>query len=451
MRVAILAAVLGLGAAAHADTTKPLVVWQNRVIPADTTGGVDGAIALTTVSHKLYLNDCMPSGCVVTPGTDSSLTDRSSIPQTTVTLSAYPHGTEHWNKLVQCVRDTFAPFDIEIVTTNPGSTVSHHEVMIGGSDTQLNPQLSAGGVAPYISCNAQRNNGLSFVFPATTSDLNYLCGAVVQEASHVWGLDHELNAKDPMTYLDLGSLKRFQNDSAKCGEELNAPRSCRCGGPTQNSFRYMNQTFGLTAGLADPTLEITTPRDGAWVKPGFPIGAVMTSPLDTLSAQIKIDGMVASTLAMAPFVINAPTTVPAGAHTIAVAASDAGDRMVTAMVSVNVMSSCAAGESCKDGTHCLGGLCYPGSNVAGGLGADCQGNGDCISNSCASDGSESKCVAACDAGNVCPSGYDCVGADSGQGVCWPASGGGCSTSGGGSPAYLLVGLGALVLSLRRRR
>src|SRR5262245_20602873 len=122
MRVAIIAAVLGIGAAsAGADTNKPVVVWQNRVV--DDTPQLDGAIALTTVSHTLYLNDCMPNGCTVTPGTDSSLTNRSSIPDTTVVLDKYPHGTEHWNQLVACVKETFAPFDIDVVTTDPGATM----------------------------------------------------------------------------------------------------------------------------------------------------------------------------------------------------------------------------------------------------------------------------------------------------------------------------------------
>ena len=451
MRVAILAAVLGFGSSvANAETFKKPIVWKNRVIdPAPLDGS---AIALTSVSRKLYINDCMPNGCTVSPGTDNSLTNRSSIPESTVLLNKYPHGSAHWQQLVQCVKDTFAPFTIEVVTTDPG-TEPHFEVMVGGSDTQLHPELQAGGVAPYVSCNAQRSNGLSFVFPETTGNINYLCGAVVQEAMHVWGLDHELNAKDPMTYLELGSLKRFQNSDTNCGESLSQPRRCRCAGASgvpgdpnkQNSFRYMINTFGLNPNLAAPTIEITTPRDGAWVKPGFPIGATMTSPLDALGAQIKIDGAVTSTLPMAPFVMNAPTTLSGGAHTIAVTGTDAGERTATATVNVNVMSSCASGESCASGTHCLGGFCLPGSDVDGGLGATCETADDCITGSCASTSSDSKCTAACDGGTTCPSGYDCIDGS----FCWPSEGGGCSTS--GSPAWLLGVLGLLMLAIRRRR
>ena len=453
MRVAVLAAVLGFGATTASAELKRPIVWKNRVVDATPVPG--GAIALTSVSRKLYLNDCMPSGCSVSPGTDNSITNRSSIPETAVVLDPYPHGSNHWQQLVKCVEETFAPFTIEVLTTNPGS-VPHAEVMIGGSDTQLHPELSAGGVAPYVSCNAQRENGLSFVFPTTTSDLEYLCGAVVQEAMHVWGLDHELDAKDPMTYLELGSLKRFQNNDADCGEDLGAPRRCRCGSSSgvpsnpnkQNSFRYMINTFGLREGLADPALAIETPRDGGWVKPSFPIRAVLTSPLDVLGAEIKIDDTVAATLDAAPFVVNAPPTLAAGAHTITVTGSDAGDRTATVTIDVNVMSSCANGESCKSGTHCLGGYCLPGSNVDGGLGASCTTAEDCVTGACAATESESLCTASCDPGNTCPSGYDCIDGG-GQAICWPAEGGGCSTT--GSPTWMLAALGLLFLARRRRR
>jgi MYXO-CTERM domain-containing protein len=450
MRVALVA-VFTLGAtAAHAETFKPSVIWDSHVnvfAPQPV-----GPIELTNVSHTLYLNDCMPNGCSVSPGADDSILNKSSIANTTVVLGAYPNGTNHWNALVQCVKDTFAPFDINIVTTDPGST-PHFEVMIGGRDTDLNPQLNAGGVAPYLSCNAKRSNGLSFVFPiGSTTNLNYLCGAVVQEATHVWGLDHELNAKDPMTYLDLGSSKRFQNDDANCGEST--PRACRstaiggCGGNTQNSYRYMINTFGLKAGLAEPTVAITAPKEGEWVKAGFAMVATMGGPLDPLKVDFTIDGMPAGTTKMMPYAVNSPMNVTGGPHAVTVTGSDMGDRTAMATVNVNVMSSCAAGESCVDNTHCLGGFCQPGDNVAGGLGATCAGNGDCITGLCGTVDSDSKCTAACDANKSCPSGYDCID-DGGAGVCWPGSGGGCSV--GGNPTFLLGGLALMLLGRRRRR
>ncbi len=426
-------------AVAHAE--KPLVVWQDRVIDEAPR---DGVSALSAVSHKLYLNDCQPNGCTVSPGADDSLTNHSSIPRSLVTLDAYAHDTAHWNELVACVRETFKPFDIEIVTEDPG-TADHFEVMIGGTSRQLNPNLDAGGVAPFVSCGATRNNAISFVFASSTSDINFLCGAVAQEACHVWGLDHELNAKDPLTYLELGSLKRFQNDDAQCGES--DPRACRCGGSTQNSFRYMNDAFGLSPALAQPTLQLARPFEGQWVKPNFPISGVLTSELTMIDASLSIDGdAIQSTLGVIAF--NAPD-LAAGPHEVSLSATDAGDRTLVASVNVNLLGTCSAAQSCASSFHCLGGFCLPGANQPGGLGATCVDNGECATGQCASDGTDSLCTGTCDDGGSCPSGFTCL-ADSF--VCWPEQNGtgGCTT-GGGHPAGLLIGLCALGFVARRRR
>jgi len=451
MRVAILTVVLGLGAAsAHAETFKKPIIWQRQPVPAA------DPVPLTSVSHILYLNDCKPNGCNVTPGSDSSINNTSSIADTAVTLDAYNHSQTDWNNLVACVKETFAPFTIQVVTVNPGTT-PHFEVMIGGSDTQLNPQLSAGGVAPYLSCNALRSNGLSFVFPAGTNNLNYLCGAVVQEATHVWGLDHELEALDPMTYLELGSKKRFQNRDVNCGEST--PRSCRptsiggCGGTKQNSFKYMIDTFGVNPDLAPPAIEITAPKANAFVKPGFDVTINSTGPVDLIKADVKVGMMAAGTATVAPYKVTTPTMgLPTGKQTITVAATDFAERPVAAMVDVTVMGSCGNGASCPDNTKCLGGVCYPNKDVQGGLGSTCATPEECSTGSCIGDGTTMYCTAQCDPGLSCPGGFDCVETGGGAGVCWPSpggEGGGCSTSGKGN--FVLVGLGLALLALRRRR
>ena len=414
---------------------KPLVVWQDRVID-------DGPTESLSVSRTLYLNNCMPNGCTVTPGSDNSMTNHSSIPTSTVTLDAYSHGDEHWAQLVACVRETFKPFNVQIVTEDPGAT-SHFEVMIGGTSKQLKSTLDAGGVAPFISCGATRNNAISFVFAGQTSGLDYLCAAIAQEACHIWGLDHELNADDPMTYLDIGSSKRFQNDDAQCGES--SPRGCRCSTSTQNSFRYMSDTFGLNPSLTEPTLTLTKPVEGQWVKPKFPVSAVLSSELYMLDAFLAIDGAQTSQAEAGIIAFNAPE-LAAGKHVVTVSATDAGDRTVMQTVNVNVVGACAADGSCPSGTLCLGGLCLPGAGEVGGLGSSCAESGDCITGNCASDGSDTLCTGSCDAGGSCPSGFDC---QTGSNVCWP-NGGGCS-SGGGGTSLGFAGLGAFALAVRRRR
>lgn len=446
MRAVVVAlAVVLAPAIAAAEAPAPPIVWKNQIRRA--TPGVVPAL----VSNKLYLNDCRPNGCNVSPGFDDSRTNHSSIPGSQVHLDAWPHGDALWGELVQCVKDTFLPFEIDVVTTDPGAA-NHSEVMIGGLAAQLSPDLVAGGVAPFVGCGATEDNVISFVFAGGQNDLEFLCGAVAQEACHVWGLDHELNKLDPMTYLDLGSLKRFQNASAQCGEALNAPRECYCGGQTQNSYEYMSQMFG-SANLPPPTLVLSTPTDGQWVRPGFPIRAMLTSPLGATSAMLAIDGVETASLSPGPFGFNAPATIAGGDHMVAVTGTDGGGRSVTEVINVHVTATCSPSASCDAGFHCLGGFCLPGKQIDGGLGADCTSNETCITDSCGSANGEQLCTAQCDSGDTCPAGFTCLGANTEGGVCWPITdGGGCAAGGDTrAPGFLLAGLGLLVVARRRRR
>ncbi len=449
MRVALVAALL-LPALAHAEskTSKPFPrtgVWKNTV---KNKGAV---AAFTPVSHVLYLNDCKPNGCVVKPGADNSRTNTSSIADSQRVLSAFPYN--YWDELVACVTDTFAPFDIQITTQDPGNS-PHFEVMIGGTPQQLSddPFLAgAGGVAPFIDCSTTEDNVISFVFAEVVNNLPFLCGAVAQEAAHVWGLDHELNPDDPMTYLELGSDKRFQNTASQCGEYLagqmpgaDGPRECFCGGPTQNSFAFMSSTFD-NSNIGPASAMITSPTEGQFVRPGAPIRATLDSQLQFDRGQLAIDGTVVSEITSAPVAITLPATTAGGSRQITVSLTDTGQRTATDTVTVRVLGSCAAG--CETGFACLEGICVPGGDVAGGLGSSCTNNEECLTGTCAIAGEESHCTGACAADASCPDGFECLASN----ICWPeSSGGGCSSN-GNSPGFLIIGLGFAVVLLRRGR
>lgn len=382
------------------------------------------------ISHTLYLNDCQPTGCMVRPGFDDSRSDASSIADDLSYLPPYPHGAAHWDELVACVRETFAPFDIDVVTNDPGQA-SHFEVMVAGSlgDLISGQVPAAGGVAPFVGCNGSDDNVISFVFPEQSAAIPYLCAAVAQEAGHVWGLDHALDARDPMTYLELGSPKRFQNSEPPCGEAT--PRECYCGSETQNSFTYLRGLFGLAPGLALPTLQITAPADGARVKGGFRIDSQFDGPAAVKSLEIALDGEPIEPINARLGIYVGPSTLVPGTHTLTATAVDAAERTVVASITVT---------------------------TAGALGDTCETVADCSTQWCASDVDESICTFSCDDATGCPADHYCRPTNSGSHVCWPNAtptddgadapdDGGCATSQPGAA----MAIGALALVLRRRR
>lgn len=425
-------------------------VWQDRVLECEPLK--PGVSALTTSSHILYVNDCKPNGCGVTSSSsDSALTNTSSIANANTRMNAYMHSDEHFAQVMECVRATMAPFDIQVVTEDPGA-VPHFEVMTAGTSFELNPEIQgAGGIAPFINCRATRNSVLSFVFANQTSDIEYLCTAIVHEAGHTYGLSHTLYAPDPMSYKDLGAYEKdWQNMAQTCGTEDANPQRCSCFSGQQNTFRALRDTFGLHPELGPAEMVIVSPADGAYVTAGFPIVARFDTTLEILDAALSIDGGAPQAAAQGITAWNAPLSLTPGTHTITVSGTDFGDRMASKSVTVTVLGACAGGSACPSGFSCLGGICLPGADVPGGLGSSCAETQSCIAGACASDGEETLCTGTCDPGNTCPAGFACTSSN----VCWPAESGGCSATGAGGArfaALLVLALSFVGFRKRRRR
>src|SRR5689334_1636851 len=148
MRVTPIALIAGLAAPAAAaprtpgagDRPRTTMVWE-ATAPALTTAPVN--------SHVIYLNRCV-DGCMVVQGTTNSTSDPVHSSLGHGVLSPFSRGDETWNAVVECVREVFAPFAVEITEVDPRDA-PHFEIIIGGQPQQIGLPAGVGGVSPF-SC-----------------------------------------------------------------------------------------------------------------------------------------------------------------------------------------------------------------------------------------------------------------------------------------------------------
>ncbi|RMH41438.1 MAG: hypothetical protein D6689_11190 [Deltaproteobacteria bacterium] len=407
-------------------------------------------------SHILYLNRCR-GGETFSPGFNDSRQNRSSIIDRSYTLPEYPYGDASFEQVATCVRQLMAPFNIQVVTEDPGQT-PHHEAVVCGKPTDLGMQNGVGGVAPF-SCGVIENS-ITYTFAEVYGgQTRFICETIAQEAAHGWGLDHEYLCEDPMTYLSGCGPKSYQDIDARCGEF--SARNCQCGGATQNSFRRIAAVFG-TADPTPPSVTITEPANNATVDPGFVVRADITDDQGIGSASLYVDDNLVLSLSEPPFVFNAPNDLADGDHKVEIVATDSFGAEARDSIFVIVGEPCSSASDCEDGEVCVDGRCVAGPGTPGGLGEACESGADCASGLCGSDSSGNKvCTEPCDpAANACPGGFECRSAGEAGGVCWPGAGGGgggCGCTLGragddtGGPLGLLGLIGAVGLALVRRR
>ena len=406
-------------------------------------------VAQAPSSNIIYLKRCPAAGCAVHAGAvDDSRTQTSSIAMGDVVIGQFSQTSQVWTDLVQCVKDTYAPFDVVITDVDPGN-VPHFEEIVGGAPSDLRNDIpNAGGVAPF-TCD-EIPNAISYTFDVYGADPLSLCWTASQETAHAFGLEHEILQADPMTYLGGSLPKRFRDIDASCGEY--ATRPCMCPArPTQNSYRMIVGLFGPGA-PTPPTVMITSPSDGKDVQPGFTIEVAATDDVRVDHVELWIDGAVAGSTMTEPYMFVAPD-LALGPHTLEARAIDVQGTPASAMLSVTAVPPCTQTKGCTGTDVCVEGVCIAGPKQPGGLGAICQTNDECLSMSCADGGEPLKhCVATCDLATkgACPLGFACV-PDGDTGACWPAPAGGCCDAGSSGRGPALLASALLVVVLRRRR
>ncbi|HTJ42071.1 MAG TPA: Ig-like domain-containing protein [Kofleriaceae bacterium] len=452
-----------MSAVAHADVAQEAsdVGIRTYKWAGDGAVGTPGPEAAIS-SHVLFLNNCKTANCTITPGSNDSRTNHSSIANHTTTLPAFPYNDATWNAIVDCVKQTYAPYNIQIVTTEPSSSTSYFEEIVAGTCTQVDTTCEAGvvGVAPF-NCGVI-NNAITYAFAGDSyykSDtVNRLCWTIAQESAHAFGLDHEYLNTDPMTYLSGAEPKRFQNKNAQCG--TNSPASCLCGGTTQNSVAMLTSILG-SSGPTPPHVSIDAPANGAQVDAGFGVRTTVTDDAGIDHVELRIDNKLIMSMATAPYAFNAPSDLSYGTHHVEVRAYDTQGTPGSAFIDVVHGAPCTDDNSCGGGGKiCIDGSCVLGPDQPGGLGTVCTKPSDCNSGSCSTGGSDMFCTDPCDTSmGGCPSGFSCLPTGvAGQGVCWPGGGddgggatAGCNAEGGSSAPLIGLGLVFGAVALRRRR
>jgi hypothetical protein len=267
--------------------------FGRQVLPA--TGPTTTALAQ---SRTIYLNK---NGVTVAPGNNDARVNRSSIAQTQTTIAPWNTDAATWTATVACVRELFSPFGVTVVDTDPGN-VPHVEAVFGGSPTQFGMSNNVAGVSPFTTDCSIIENAMVYTFTnVIPNDARLACEIQAQEIAHAFGLDHEMLASDPMTYLNYNGNRSFKDQDAPCGENANRPcgingSTCR---PNQNSVKLLKERLGTGGSPGDtiaPTLAITSPSNNAVVPPLFEIYFDANDNVNLATANLYIDGEMVRTL-----------------------------------------------------------------------------------------------------------------------------------------------------------
>ncbi|MBL0219703.1 MAG: hypothetical protein IPQ07_38285 [Myxococcales bacterium] len=208
-------------------------------------------------NHVIYLNR---GGAVLWPGdANDARTQTSSIVSEPTSIGSWDVDDDLWAETVACVRDIYRPFDVTITDEDPGDA-PHMEAIFGGHPNDVGLPDNVAGVSPFMEDCSVIDSSIVFTFTdVMPDDARTMCEVMAQEIAHSYGLDHEMLASDPMTYLPYAGERTFQDIEAPCGE--NGNRLCGIGGTmcrrTQNSVQLLTQRLGPAGGTTPPST--TTP------------------------------------------------------------------------------------------------------------------------------------------------------------------------------------------------
>ena len=460
------------------------------------------ASADPVVSPILYLNRCR-GGCTVHGGTDDARAGTSSLPCNgevtcgngscscqgdtagTFTIEEFEDSagntgdlaTPEWDQVVQCVREVYSPYNVEVTDVAPPSGTSHNQGIVAGRPINIGYGTGIGGIAPAAPGCSPRDNVISFTFAnsygggTVQKRVFGLCAIAAQETAHAYGLDHAYEyldgrsaCNDPMSYRgDCAGQKFFRNEQARCGEY--GPRGCTCGG-TQNSHLHLTSIFGSKTPLTPPpALTVSAPAEGDTVTGGTPVIATASSQRGVARLELWLNGYQWATVKGAGFGLDGqpettyplpiPDTVPDSILDVVVKAYDDIDQVTESpVITVTKGAPCTTADTCAKGQQCEAGKCFWGEPT-GELGDACDYPQFCKSADCVDTSAGMVCTEDCIVGvaDSCPMGFTCDGNAGLTGVCLAEGAGDdtCCGIGANGKTSALLSLLVVGLVLRRRR
>jgi hypothetical protein len=230
----------------------------------------------------------------------------------------------------------------------------HIMAVVGGSPLDVGLPDNVAGVSPFTEDCGIIENSIVFTFTdVLNNDPQVVCEVMAQEIAHSFGLDHEMEASDPMTYLDYDGNREFMDQDTPCGEYEDRPcgisgHTCR---PSQNSVKLLTQRVGASNGSGGgPMFGITSPSNGDKVSPGFTVDLAAIPGIALTTATLYIDDKSVATATPSGdhFSLTAPDTLGDGTHHLKVTASD-GTRTSDQTIDVTIGDGGMMGMGCSAG------------------------------------------------------------------------------------------------------
>jgi hypothetical protein len=162
-----------------------------------------------------------------------------------------------WSTLMSCVREIFAPFNVEVTDVEPRRMLrrlpkTHMEIVMTSHPSVINQDPDVGGVATRYPNASTADNGVGWVFEDQYGSVIELCETVAHEAGHLFGLDHVMQHNDVMSYFEVEELRGFQDVNSRCATEDSTPKPKQCtvknpltgNFDTQNTFDFLKRRVG---------------------------------------------------------------------------------------------------------------------------------------------------------------------------------------------------------------